>query len=71
MYEIEEPLRSVEFRDGFHDIPAYIADLMAGLPTHTMTLEEANKKVNAALLERHIGAAYDQIIKQHFGGEPR
>jgi hypothetical protein len=66
-----EITREVEFRDGVHEIPAYLADMMVGLPTHTMTVEEAIAKANAAAVERHMYKAYDQLIDSHFGRVPR
>lgn len=69
--ELADQYRTVEFRDGPHDVPTYLADMMAGLPTHTMTVEEAISAANAQALDRFVSTAYDQVVKQHFGGTPR
>jgi len=63
-----ESLREVEFRDGKRWIPAYLADLMGGLKTHTLTYDEAVAKANTKIGQDHINTAYDQIVGQHFRG---
>jgi len=65
---IESVTRDVEFRDGTQEIPSYLADMMAGLPTHTMTLDEAIKAANRRQLDRVISNAYDGQIRKHLGG---
>lgn len=65
---ISNVTRDVEFRDGVQEIPAYLADMMAGLPTHTMTLDEAVAAVNKKQLNDVFSSAYDAAIKKHFGG---
>lgn len=63
-----EPPRDVEFRDGIFPIPCYLADVMLALPTHTMTKQEAVAEANALMERRHIEAAYDGVLRNHFGG---
>lgn len=65
---LENQTRDVEFRDGVKEIPAYLADMMAGLPTHTMTLEAAVAAANRKQLDGVMSNAYDELIKKHFGG---
>lgn len=68
MAEAYEPWREVEFRDGISEVPAYLADLMAGFPTHTMTKQEAIDAANKEMMRRTVDTAYDGVIKEHFGG---
>lgn len=68
MVETFDIWREVEFRDGVAEIPAYLADLMAGFPTHTMTKQEAIDAANKEMMHRTVSAAYDGVIKEHFGG---
>lgn len=65
---IDDVSRDVEFRDGVQPIPAYLADMMAGMPTHTMTLEEAIAAANRRQLDGVVSNAYDAVIRNHFGG---
>jgi len=66
--ETYEIWREVEFRDGISEVPAWLAELMAGLQTHTMTKQEAIDAANTQMMQRTIGSAYDDVIKAHFGG---
>ena len=66
-----DPIRDyvqMEFRDGDREIPDYLADMMQGIKTHTMTYEQAiaaaNKKVESDLLN----AKQDQVLAAHFKG---
>jgi hypothetical protein len=68
MTETFETWREVEFRDGISEVPAWMADLMAGLATHTMTKEEAIVAANRQMQQRVISNAYDDVVKEHFGG---
>lgn len=60
------PHREVEFRDGKRVVPEHLADIMAGLPTHTMTYEQAVEKANWKLANDHVEKVYDGIIQSHF-----
>jgi len=66
--QLVENGREVEFRDGTQMVPAYLADMMVGIPTFSMTKEEAIAAANHKLEQHHIATAYDGLIKQHFGG---
>jgi len=68
MTDAHEVWREVEFRDGVSEVPAWLADLMAGLSTHTMTKQEAISAANKQMMHRTIESAYDDVIKAHFGG---
>ena len=59
-------MREVEFRDGKKLIPDHLADMMASLPTHTMTFEEARDKANWKLASDHANRAFDGIVQSHF-----
>ena len=68
MDQMVDNLREVEFRTGPEMIPAYLANMMSGLPTHTMTKAEAIKAANDKQLNGVMASAYDKAIKNHFGG---
>ena len=59
-------MREVEFRDEKRLVPDHLADMMATLPTHTMTYEQAIEKANWKLANDHIDRAYDGMIQSHF-----
>lgn len=61
-------MRDVEFRDGTRRIPEHLADMMAGLKTHTLTYEEAVEKANWKLASDHVDRALDGIVQSHFRG---
>jgi len=56
----------LEFRDGNRMVADYLADMMVGIKTHTMTYEQAiaaaNKKVETDLLN----AKQDAVLAAHF-----
>lgn len=58
-------MAQVEFRTGFRDIPDYLATLMRGLETHTMTFEQAVQEANRAILRRHLNDTQARIVKSH------
>lgn len=60
-------LREVEFRDGKRPIPDHLADMMSGLPTHTLTFEQAKEKANWRLASDHANSAMDALRQSHFG----
>jgi len=66
--QLTENAREVEFRDGPQMMPAYLADMMAGMPTFKMTKEEAISAANRRQEQSVMQSAYDGLIKQHFGG---
>jgi len=55
----------VEFRTGKREIPDYMADLMAGIPTHKMTYDQAVAAMNRKLETGHIDRAVDDIRAEH------
>jgi hypothetical protein len=55
----------VEFRDGEREVPDYLADLMSGIETYRLTLDEAIREANRQALARHVDKAMDEIITQH------
>jgi len=68
---MSDPIREyveLEFRDGDRQVPDYLADMMRGIKTHTMTyqqaIEAANKKVESDLLN----AKQDDVLAAHFKG---
>jgi hypothetical protein len=55
----------VEFRDGEKEIPDYLADMMRGIETYRLTLDEAIQEANRQALSRHINQAADKIVSEH------
>ena len=58
----------VEFRDGMHLVPEYMAAIMGRLETHTMTFEEAIEAANRQMAADHINNAGADFIAAHFRG---
>jgi hypothetical protein len=64
----------VEFRDGKREIPEYLADMMSapskqypiGLPTHTMSFEQAVAEANRVMVATHVNNAADALVRSHF-----
>lgn len=56
----------LEFRDGKRVVPDYMAELMAGMPLHKLTYNQAIDAMNAINVSRVIDRAYDRIIDRHF-----
>jgi len=59
-------MAEVEFRDGKHHVPDHLADLMRGLETHRLTVEEATQQANQRLLRDRLNKAQDDAVKAHF-----
>lgn len=66
-----DPLVTVEFRDGQKDIPHYLATLMKGLETHTMTYTEAVRQANQRLTVDRLNAAQRNLVQTHFRANGR
>lgn len=61
-------LRTVEFRDGTRTIPEYLAKLMSGLDTSTLTYEQAVRKANDANVRDYLNRHQQAAIAEHFRG---
>jgi len=59
-------MREVEFRDGKRLVLDHLADMMADLPTHTMTYEQAVEKANWKLASDYANKAVDDAVQGHF-----
>jgi hypothetical protein len=59
-------MADLEFRDGVQSVPDYLAELMIGLPLHTITKDEAIAAVNNRLMGDHLRKAQDRLIANHF-----
>jgi hypothetical protein len=59
-------MAKVEFRTGKKEIPDYMAELMAGIPTHKLTYKQAVAAMNAKMLNDHVGRSMDRIVDDHF-----
>jgi len=56
----------VEFRTGEQDIPEHLAEMMRGIETFKLTVEEAIDAANKKMLSDHIRRQYDAVISDHF-----
>jgi len=59
-------MAEVEFRDGFKEIPDYLADLMTSIDTQTMTVQEAIAAVNMKLERDQFSKVHNELVKSHF-----
>jgi hypothetical protein len=62
-------MAEVEFRDGFREVPDYLADLMVGMETYRMTVDEAIVAVNKKLERNVLEKAHNDIVKSHFAAD--
>lgn len=66
---MSDPIRQyseIEFRDGPRMVPDYLAVMMAGIKTHTMTYEQAIEAANKKAESDLLNAKQDQVIAAHF-----
>jgi len=59
-------MAEVEFRDGIKNIPDHLADMMAGLDTHKLTLTEATQIANDKFVGERFFKARQNLITAHF-----
>jgi hypothetical protein len=59
-------MAEVEFRNGIQEIPDYLADLMTGMDTYTMTVDEAIAEVNKKLERDQLSKVHNELVKNHF-----
>jgi phage terminase large subunit-like protein len=45
---------TVPFRDGARQVPPHVVDMLRGIPTETLTFEEATRAMNASMLSKHL-----------------
>jgi hypothetical protein len=58
----------IEFRDGKRLVPDHLADMLADLPTHTLTYEQATEKANWKLASDHLNRVQEQAVQSHVLG---
>jgi hypothetical protein len=58
-------MAELEFRDGKRVVPDYMDQLMADLPLHKYTYEQAVDAMNRKLERNVIDTAVDRVIDQH------
>lgn len=66
---MSDPIRQyseIEFRDGTRMVPDYLAVMMHGLKTHTMTYEQAIEAANKKAESDILNAKQDDVIAAHF-----
>ena len=59
-------MAQLDFRDGPHEVPDYLADLMATIDVRRLTVEQAIAEANKKTLADEINRRYDRIISDHF-----
>lgn len=64
-------MTSVEFREGFTDVPDHLAVLMRGMRTWEMTYEQAVRAAEQHLVKQRLEVAQRDIIRQHFKNNGR
>ena len=47
---------AVVFRDGARQVPPHVVDMLRGIPTETLTWEDAMNRANSAMLSRHLSS---------------
>lgn len=62
----EEQWVETPFRDGRRLIPYHLAVMMNGLPTETLTFDEAVAAANQRAVGDIIGQKQDQLLREHF-----
>ena len=62
-------MAEIEFRDGPREIPDHLAEMMYGIDTFTMTMDEAIQAANKLAERRVVDRAMDGLLKNHFSGE--
>ena len=55
----------VEFRDGEREIPDHLAEMMFGIETYRLTVDEAIREANKKMLDRHVSTVMDKIVDDH------
>jgi hypothetical protein len=60
-------MASVEFRDGYREVPDHVAALLAGYAADVfrLTYEEAIELANKELVRQHANAAAERIVREH------
>jgi len=58
-------MATVEFRDGPREIPDHLADMMRGIQTTRLTLDEATDAANKQLERNVIDRVADTVIRNH------
>jgi len=55
----------VEFRDGEKEVPDYLADMMSGIDTYKLTLDESIQEANKRMLQRHVSDGLQRVVDEH------
>jgi hypothetical protein len=56
-------MAEVKFRDGPRDVAPHLAELMASLPTHRMTYDQAVHEVNDKLMRDHLNKVFGKVLE--------
>lgn len=54
----------VEFRDGLHEVPDYLAEMLRGLPTYDMRYEEAVQKANWNMTSKFLNKVQSDLQRK-------
>lgn len=61
-------MKTIEFRDGEHDVPDHVAVMLAGMETWTMTYEQAIRASENKLLSDRLNEAQRSLVANHLKG---
>ena len=68
MNDLIREYKWMPFRDGERSVPDYLAAMMTGIPTHTMTYEDAVQAANRKVTADLLNAKQDDVVAAHFRG---
>lgn len=55
----------VEFRDGWREVPEHLVRLMATIPTHQLTYDQAIDRMNHDLLSDRLDKIQSKVVSDH------
>ena len=54
------------FRDGKHNVPPHLEELMKSIDTYKLTYDQAVTEVNRKLMSDYLGQVQNKVTSQHF-----
>lgn len=61
----------LQFRDGRHNVPPHLEELMKSIETYKLTYDQAVTAVNRKLMSDYLGQVQAKVTSQHFRGGGR
>lgn len=58
--------QTLEFRDGFREVPDHLVYLMNGMETFRLTYREALDQANQRVFSNYLNTQQDKILRRHF-----